>query len=649
MKKGLLKVVVLYWMIGWAILIVGRLALVALFVSLAEVQSCTQFLPLALWNAARFDFQTLAYLAALPVVILIAASYCKRVWTKLESFLRGYYTVCYTLLSCLVVADLAYYKNFLEHFNITVFDFFNEEPLTLVQAFWQEYPVLWIVVAIALVAWILWKVGSLAVIGREQKPLGWREAGWSLLAVAMVFVCMRGSVVEFPLQVEDMYVSPSKPFNDCVPNAAYCLKKAWSEKKKAFKLESEETLLKRYGFASTDEAWQVLGREDQSLFGTIGNHSKTDSLGWKPNIILIVSESWSGYLCEMGLKRQDDDLLCGMRRHLTEDLLFQNYQSVQNGTIATIENLLIATSFPRVFMSKYRYEKFPTSFATPFVESGYHATFMSGMDEGWENVGIGLQAQGFSKVFKYELLDAHPEYTANSIGVFDHHLMNSLMEHMLEVNGEPELCVVMTTTNHPPFTFPDDMKLPALPDDFYSHPAFANKPDVEAKYIRGFQYASQSMAAFLDQFKQSPLAQNTIVMITGDHNVRTALDYADDGEKAPTRWMYSVPLYVYLPPALRGTEDDSYRCNTQKFGCHYDLIPTLAPFAFDRDVPYLSVGQDLLADSLTEANSYSYNIASVLYNHEANPLAEKKAQARELLLRLFHQQFFSKKVNSKTE
>lgn len=617
MKGKILNILLLNWLIGWTILLIGRIALIVLYIPLSEIAANTQFLPLALWNVVRFDFQTLAYIAILPALTCFIASFLKRKeWVT--AFLRYYFTVTYTLLTVLVLADLSFYKNFGEHFNITVFDFFNEEPLTLVQTFWQEYPVVWMLLIIILIAALLWHSSSHIV--KPSSPLGGIRGG---LYIAFLIVCMRGSVTEFPLQAEDLYVSPSKEFNAWVTNATYSLKKAYSEKKKAFKFCADEELLATYGFKSIDEAWQASGIPGRSLFSTVTDSRATDSL----NVVVILSESWSGYLLDMAMHRHDVDLLCGMGTHLADDLLFQNFQSVQNGTIATIENVSIATPFPRLYMSKYRYVQMPTSIALPFNQSGYETTFMSGMDQGWENVGEGLTCQGFKHIqSKYELLNRHPDYKYNSVGIFDHYVMDALFQQLSEHREGKQFILLMTTTNHPPFVYPDDVSLPDVPQAFYDDPAFANDPDVQQKYIRGFQYANQSLARFLTRLKASPLARNTIVVITGDHNVRTALRYGKAKGEVPDSWAHRVPLYIYLPPSLRTTTD------TAKWGCHYDIMPTLAPLALKPGTRFLNVGQNLLSDSLTQGNTYSYNTALTLSAQQYHATAVRRSQARELLL-----------------
>lgn len=166
--------------------------------------------------------------------------------------------------------------------------------------------------------------------------------------------------------------------------------------------------------------------------------------------------------------------------------------------------------------------------------------------------------------------------------------------------------------------------------------------DVVMKYLRAFQYYDKNLAAFLDKFKKSKAADNTILVITGDHNVRSILDYNTVDKK----WKNSVPLYVYLPPYLRS---NNYPLYSKKYGCHYDILATLAPFAF-KGTDYMKLGNNLLDTTVPDDRSYSYNEEQTLAAPNYLKKAERKAQARELLLRLYFQKTFAKlEKNHKVE
>lgn len=446
---------------------------------------------------------------------------------------------------------------------------------------------------------------------------------------------MRGSLRNFPLQIEDTVVSDNRYFNDIIPNASYMLKKAFKDKSKIFDAKSTDELLSEYGFNNLNEAMAVLG-EHSLTSDTINSIRQVlfakapDTLSTRqPNIVILMCESWSNYL--LHLAAGNHALVYGLERHMKKDLLFEHYQSVSNATIGSIENLTVASPFARLFASKYRYTQLPTSITIPFTNSGYDCYFMTGMDIAWENVNEALTHQGFNEVIgKYELQKKHPEYKANTIGVYDHHLLNSLQEQLYKRHSKPQMVLVMTTTNHPPFDLPDDAKLSELPETFYNNKCFENVgKDVLKKYINAYRYFNKSLSDFLDRFKQSEAAKNTILIVTGDHNVRSILNYNTIG----SQWQNSVPLYIYLPPYLRSKD---YPNNTNKYGCHYDILPTIAPFAF-KNVEYVKIGENLLTPNITLHNSYSYNECQILAEEEYKNKAELMARARNLLLRLYIQ------------
>lgn len=646
MKKICIKWLAIYWLIGFAILLFGRIALATLLISWQDVELSVSTALHACFNGLRFDCQALAYMNILPLLVFIIASFLSSPGPLkiMGETVKWYYALIYTILVFIEILDIGFYKNFGSHFNLTLFDFFDEAPATLIRTIWEEYPVIWLglllIVTFILLLRLKVDISQVKAKGRNY---------WILAGVIIFFgVGMRGSVTQFPLQVEDLRVSHQQKINDMVANPCYLLKKVYKEKKQSFELLTDDQILKRYGFNSEKEAYEMLGLKEQNLYTTI---QQADTTLPKPNIIIMFCESWSGYLTHKALMDNDKRLLCGMEEHLHNDLLFFNYQSVQNGTIASIEDFVISAPFPRVFRSGYRFHQFPTSIATPLNQSGYETIFMSGMDQEWENVGESLKIQGFNEIIdKYSLLKSHPDYTGNSVGLFDHYLMKALQETLSEDKGKPKMIFVMTTTNHPPFVYPEDVKLPSLPDSFYDNPQWGNSQKIQEKYIRGYQYASYSMAGFLDRFKQSPYAANTIVIITGDHNVRTALAYGDDGEHVPTRWEFSVPLYIYLPPYIRNYVEKERNVDVSKWGDHHDLLPTVAPFAISENVPYLNIGKNLFDSNLTAENTVSLNTSRLLSNPEMKEKAQRMAAARECLL-LLHQTRFLRSLDKeeKTE
>ncbi|MCR5077554.1 MAG: LTA synthase family protein [Prevotella sp.] len=624
-----------------SVLLTVRCIFVMAFVPLSTFEGHGAAIPMMVFNSLRFDFQIAAYVLLLPTVLMLVslAWRNRRYGLFLHRFNRLYFVAADLLAAVLAGIDLGFYANFNSHINITFFDFFNEGPLGLLQTVWEEYHCVYDLLSIlAAAVFFVW------VTGRIERPSGAvrqpRRREWLglIVYVAVLVVCLRGSVWRFPLQIEDSFVSSSKLINDIVPNGIYMLKKAYKEKKNAFVMEPVATLLATYHFRSLQEALDEytggrvrMHRADtltalrQALFSAVPDTLRHA----QPNIVIIYSESWSNYLMELDGARTP--MLFGMRRHLQEDLLFRNFQSVQNGTVASIENLTVCTPFPRFFASAFRLQPLPTSMALPFNESGYHTEFISGMDMAWENCAESLIHQHFQTIYdKFSILRDYPNAGFNSVGVFDEHLFTAILDQLNAPARKPKMLMAMTTTNHPPFEFPKGLRLPELPDSFYLKPCFAEHDrKVLGKYITGFRYYNKVLADFLDRFKASPAARNTILVITGDHNVRSILDYS----AVSKRWERSVPLYIYLPPSLRRPV---YRQLTQRWGSHDDILSTLAPFAF-RHTHYMKLGRNLLDSSLPDSAFYSSNVEQLLADKSYYEKAERQTAARNLLRLIYFQ------------
>ena len=326
---------------------------------------------------------------------------------------------------------------------------------------------------------------------------------------------------------------------------------------------------------------------------------------------------------------------------MKEDIVLKNFQSVQNGTVYSLENVTLAMPYLHFFQSRFRYDSLTTSIAHPLKKSGYSTRFITGMDPTWENLNEALKVQYFDKVDgRMQVMNEIAGSTTSQIGVYDEFLYSYIAKELEkdEKNGKPQFIMALTTTNHPPFTYPENMNLPPLNEHWYNSPSITGSHDVKTKYGLGAQYANRCLGDFMTWLKSSEYAKNTIVIATGDHNVRSILDY----DVVPTRYKYSVPLYIYLPPQY-AVSDSAKKVIEKRYGCHYDILPTIASFAIDKDVEYLNIGNNIL-DTLKNDNEYfSYNVNQVLSPKEQwNDSIKRMVEARQTLLKLHYQSIFNK-------
>ena len=525
---------------------------------------------------------------------------------------------------------------------------------------WQDYPFLSILFFILGIAFLIYYIGKF-ISKFSVRNFGGKKISLivvSAFVMVLTFIFMRGSITQYTLQVEAFMVSPDETINKSVPNAIYLLKKAYKERVNSFQLYNDEVLLFQNGYSTLDEAINVaklpliekdsdLEKMEAALLSTIDGEQTGFDI--QPNVIIILNESWSQYLLQMDNENKLD-LLCSLRQHLQEDLWFKKIQSVRNGTIYSLEAVTLTMPYMKFFHSRYRFQNLKSSIAYPFKENGYHTAFITGMDPTWENVQEGLSYQYFDTVIgRRDILHELEGSTTSAIGVYDEFLMKYIQNYMNQQNqkGIPFFVLALTTTNHPPFTFPDNMQLPQLTEEWLMSPFLNGDKEILRKYGIGFQYTNKSFGDFLTEFKNNEISNNTIVMAMGDHNVRSILDY----QKVPSTYKYAVPMYVYLPERYQYL----YKFKEEvedRFGSHYDILPTLATLCFKKGTHYMNIGQNLLDLSRNNNEFYSYNEQQLLLPdntiHKSDSII-KMVKARELICKIYFQQFFSKMKEAMSE
>ena len=627
--------ILLFMVLTVATLAAVRCFFIAKFASLDAFISNISSVPLFLLNALRFDAQVGAY-GALPL-LLFAIAVCiwpSRLASARDSFASVYTPVAQTIIGLVALADVHWYNNFSRHFDMVIFDFFDEDPSVLIKGVWNEAPVLLMLVGMAAIffaARYAYRRLSAWAASALRPPF----AAMCVVVLLLVAVALRGSLGVFTLRPEDTYVSSSRIVNDCVPNGLYMLKKAWSEKKKQFRMESDESILASEGFSSLDDALaafdsaQVSKPLDEALFARTADSVACPRM----NVVLLICESWGQKLMKYD-ETYGIDLLCSMRQHLAEDLVWRNFVSATNGTIDAVEALTSASAYERLYTSRYRNVPLPSDAARPWHDNGYRTQFISGIEISWRNLIDVLPNHAFDRVVgKFEILDERQDAEQNHTwGIYDHAMLDYLLAQLCDSsNHQPNFIVALTSTNHTPFEFPEGYDLPdiTLPDD---PDAFAiSDMEVVWDYLRGYQYTSQALGQFMSDLKASPAGANTIVAITGDHNTRLVLPYPEGEDPM---WRYSVPLYLYVPNA-----SDDMRELTERFGSHYDIIPTLAGLSLP-SCNYFRAGKDLL-DPSTAGGDYGVNVAYTMIDPEADrPTAERRVSAWRALSKIWFKRQF---------
>jgi phosphoglycerol transferase MdoB-like AlkP superfamily enzyme len=297
----------------------------------------------------------------------------------------------------------------------------------------------------------------------------------------------------------------------------------------------------------------------------------------KPNILIIVLESFSGYL--IGPLGGDPLVTPNINRYINEGLLFSNFYASGNRTDKALPAILDgypAQPAQSIIKEPKKSQTLP-SLVKIFSEQGYNNSFWYGGEINFANFNSFVIGSGFQQIITKD--NFNPVNYNSKWGVHDHILFNSL-EDSMKNNKEPFLKVVLTLSSHEPFDIPED-------------PAFKGTDNL-TKYKNSVFYADKSLGRFLDWAKQTDWWKNTLVILVADHCCRISADipvYLPDIFKIPMLWI--------------GGALSAKGKRIEKFGSQVDIpITLLNQLGLKGNFPF---GKDLLSDGSRSFSFYTYN------------------------------------------
>jgi len=297
----------------------------------------------------RIDLVLVSYLTALPLLLIILNQVVRNLvplqW--MPRIFTGYFIIVYLLVSIVIGIDFGYYSFFGEHIKLLIFGFFDDDTAALIQIGWKNYNVPLILALFVLYASaVVWTVRHLYA---NIRPLviSWRPI-WMppfyLLLVALVFVGARGSIGLFPLTKEIPDVSADTFVNSLPKNGVFSLQKAYVQYRKD--RSGNYDLIGQTGYrGDLPQAFRdYLGRNDIDSSDLVGNLVRTTPVNpavehRPPNVVVVMVESFGSPI----LKYQSDsfDIMRRLKKHFDEDIVFTNFLSGSNGTIVSLEPLLL--------------------------------------------------------------------------------------------------------------------------------------------------------------------------------------------------------------------------------------------------------------------------------------------------------------------
>ncbi len=564
----------------------------------------------------RYDTAVIAYINSLITVLFVLFWFVgsQKLFIKFVKSLKYYYSVFFGCIVTLLCIDFGFYSYFQNHMNILMFGVFEDDTQALFSTIAENYPVFWVGLGFISIFVVLYLLVKYFV---ERKVIGFYLSKTKIYIKFIVVICLmsinfilaRGSFGLFPLGVDNAEISTNAFINKVAINGIYTLQAAIEarskEKGRNYIAEagySKDNMAQAFAdFSNVDVSLINKAEPEKSLQKRTKYNKNIEDL--KPNVIFIVMESFGTDLM-LHYNSPTFNVLGEFKKHLDEDIVFYRFLPANMGTIGSLESAI--TNIARLPLSqflcqsKYAYNKYFYTGPMPYKRSGYETTFMYGGNSGWRNCTSYMPNVGFDKVIGEGSMPK--EYERNQWGVFDEYLFDYIL-NFLDENNNKKFIYVMTTSNHPPYSLPNNYKRPypleisgQLDKDITGDRKLSNMR------FATYQYSCQKVGEFLTKLKNSKYGENTIVAITGDHNFWSTFTYSTERKLDEM----SVPFYLYIPKKLKPNK----KIDTSVVGSHTDILPTLYNLSLS-DTDYWATGTDLLSDA-AETNMASNCLGSIM-------------------------------------
>jgi phosphoglycerol transferase MdoB-like AlkP superfamily enzyme len=566
----------------------------------------------AFYTGLRYDLAVMADINALVSLAAVALLFInkRRIWDKFLSAVKWYYTFIIGAAFIFLCVDFGFYSYFQNHINVLVFGFFEDDTSALISTIRENYNIPLIFSGFAcffvLFYFISKRIFNMRLLFSQKASGGFTaKILTASIIISLNFLAARGGFRAVPLEVDDADVSSNMFLNKTAINGFYTFGAACDARKKESK---DIDLAEKAGYKDNirqafadflnknpDEIPQE--RPENSLIVYLPENKTLEEA--KPSVILIVMESFGSDLLRWN--SPEFNVLGELKKHFDEDLVFYNFLPGSGGTMVSLET--IVANLPQrpvsavLAQSKYAYKKYPFAAPVPYKNKGFETSFVYGGGIGWRNSAAFMSNMGFDNVLGAGSMN--PSYPRNQWGVYDEHLLDSVY-NFLNKGDKQKFILVLTTTNHPPYSLPGDYhKLPLNAPEELSKRILDK--DLAEKRFAVYQYANDAVGKFITRIKNSKFAQNTIIALTGDHNFWGLFEY-------PSQELFrsrAVPFYLYIPEKLKPAGINA----ADAFGSHTDIMPTLYGLSLS-NAQYMSMGKNLL----TAQNNIAANCADFFVN-----------------------------------
>jgi phosphoglycerol transferase MdoB-like AlkP superfamily enzyme len=479
-------------------------------------------------------------------------------WTRV--LMTTGFVLTFAGMSYLAVAEIFFFEEFDARFNLVAFDYLRY-PVEVFTDIWQAYPVFKAMLATAALAAILTRVLRRRLLAGTDAhtSFGRRAVPFAVYAVALL-----GAIIWYPTNA--LSRSSNRVANEILQNGYSSFFRAAETNEidyhayYASRRPQENLKLLTDALAADGGKFTRLadGRLDRSY------PARPDGLG-RLNVVVVASESFGAKFSK--LYGSPKDLTPNFDAYAQRGLWFANTYASGTRTVRGLE--AITASFPpipTVSIVRRPGNEGIATWGRVMHGLGYDTSFLYGGYGYFDNMNAFYSGNGY-EVLDRDAID-HVRFE-NMWGVADEDLFDLAIHHYskLHAAGKPFFSIVMTTSNHKPYTFRPGLEKLGIPEQGGGRKA-------------GVRYADYALGYFLREAEKQPWFDDTIFVVVADHGARVY------GKAEIPLDSYEIPMMIYAPKHIAPRRVDTLMSQI-------DIAPTvLGLLGLPYEAPFF--GQDVL-------------------------------------------------------
>lgn len=456
------------------------------------------------WHALPLDISTVCYIMFLPTLLL---------FFKENKFIKS--TILYYYFSIIIISSI------INIVDIGLFSAWGSKINSKAQSFLiypkEVYASIKSSPILLLISVFILQIITGIIIFRKYTYISfyfkmpfYKKIISTFILLALLFIGIRGGFQTFPINKGRSYFSRHNVLNLAAVNSN------WNLMRLVFAPDKFNT--NTYKYLPDEKASNIIKELQTPLKDTTISILKTT----RPNIVLIMLESWSADIIEpLGGEK---DVAPEFSKLCKEGLLFTNFYSTgfrtEQGLAALVSGFPSQplTSIIRTFG---KFEKLP-SIARVLGENGYISSYYYGGDLRFANTDSYLGTSGFDRLIGEDDFD----FTKETLwGAFDEELFDFNVQDMKNIK-EPFFSIIMTSTSHEPFDAP-------VTEKFKGN-------DLPNSYRNTIHYTDECLGEYINKAKQQDWYKNTLFIIVSDHSHKLPLNREIN---EPNR--YRIPFLLY--------------------------------------------------------------------------------------------------------